>query len=456
LTLQRYDPPGFLTDFDKIPDQLNQWSNAVSGWFEEILTFETSQIKPGETCQYYNQLNFQPDAPLWDQAIVWNAFPSTLRHRFGLPRAMELADTVVPLTQRMDHPGAYFTGPQWEHLYYRPLDEYCEWFITRTDDGKIKRIVFSSEPPEYWQAMHGDDLPNIEGTPTYPTTGDKDLLVELYREYVSPDVLYEDLICDQDLVDYTDPTNPQVIYPKGSYNPYNKWNTTHGIMHLNCPPNSLAAEIKLGGDGTVLRTRNGAQIADPDALICCSIYGGLNRSSDPTIGSTVNELASLGFYITLRNPVGLYMSHIDLAGFAKPDGSPVDQEFFRVLRGEAETGLIEMAVFEVPESEGFTVSDLTIGGVPIRYAGQIAQHITVNLVGTAAMPGHFANTPVACVGIGCEDASNRGYLVPEVNPNPCESGWIQAFNYAPVQPQPLTAEAVHQPKHVPLPKHRTR
>ncbi len=142
---------------------------------------------------------------------------------------------------------------------------------------------------------------------------------------------------------------------------------------------------------------------DPDALICCSAYGGTNRASDPTIGSSVNELAWLGFYLTLRDPVGLYMHHLDMSGFTRPDGSPIEPEYFRALRGDASQGLIERAVFEVPAEEGFTVSDLRIGGVPIQWGSQIAEHITVNLVAQAANPGAFKNTSVACTGRCCED-----------------------------------------------------
>ena len=124
--------------------------------------------------------------------------------------------------------GSYFVGGQWEDLHYRPQDEYCEWRVTRDADGGIRRVTFSSEPPEYWQAMHGDALPNLDGIPTYPTVGDADLLVELYREYVSPEVVYDDLICAEDLVDYADPAAPRVVYGKGTYNPYNRWNTVDG------------------------------------------------------------------------------------------------------------------------------------------------------------------------------------------------------------------------------------
>ena len=60
----------------------------------------------------------------------------------------------------------------------------------------------------------------------------------------------------------------------------------------------------------------GKLLIEPDALICYAAYGGPNRNSDPTIGATVNALARLGAYVTLRNPVGLYMDHIDLSGWS--------------------------------------------------------------------------------------------------------------------------------------------
>jgi hypothetical protein len=34
-------------------------------------------------------------------------------------------------------------------------------------------------------------------------------------------------------------------------------------------------------------------------------------------------------------------------------------------------------VYEVPASEGFVVGDIRIGGRPIEFAGQIAEHLTV-------------------------------------------------------------------------------
>jgi hypothetical protein len=452
-----YDPPGFMTDYARIPGQLEQWSRAVSGWFDECIGIEEATLN-GQPCQFYNQATSPTIGDAVEQEIMWNGFSGTLRNRYGRAAALAIGDLLVSLTQRIDGPGSYFTGGQWQNLFYRPQDEYCEWRVTRDASGRITRVTFTSEPPEYWQALNGDTLADFNGEPRYPTVGDPDLLLELYREFVSADVQYEDLICSEDLIDYSDPDAPAVIYAKGTYNPYNRWNTTDGLMHLTEPANTLSAEIKLAADATVLRAKGQRPVSDPDALIACARYGGLNRSSDPTIGGTVNELAALGFAVTLRNPVGLYMDHLDVTGWAGPDGTPVDPSWFRVLRGQA--GLVEHAVFEVPSRMNFTVGDITIGGVPIQVGGQIAEHITVKLVGLASQPAHFSNSPIGCASACCAEVANPNFLHYLGLGQACPPGMVPAFDYGEraageraAVGAPLPATPVHRRRFRP---HRSR
>jgi hypothetical protein len=409
---RRHSPPGNLTDFDRIPGQLTQWNAAVSGWFHESIALQRDVLNAGDPCQLYDQAVTQFEGREDEHAVVWNALPGTLVRRHGRARTLELADELLPLTRRMDGPGGYHTGAQWEHLFYRPQDECCEWRTVRDAEGRIVRIVFTSEPPEYWQALHGDALPGLDGAARYETTGDRSLLVELYQTHVSPEVRYDDLVCAEDLVDHSDPMAPRVIHARGCYNPYNRWNTTDGLMHLAHPANTLAAEVHLAASATVLRRRGTGSDAvfDPDALICCAGYGGQNRTSDPTIGARVNQLARQGFALTLRDPVGPSMHHLDMAGFARPDGRPIEADYFRVLRGDAGRSLVERAVFEVPEGEGFTVSDVRIGGVPIRTGGQVAEHLTMHLVVIAVAQGRFSNTPVSCCCSCCQDEASGAYL----------------------------------------------
>jgi hypothetical protein len=135
-----------------------------------------------------------------------------------------------------------------------------------------------------------------------------------------------------------------------------------------------------------------------EALVAAGRLGGPNRTSDPTISATVNDLARLGAAITLRNPVGLYMDSINLTGFEDPSGKQIPPEFFKVIRGDEKGGLIERAVFEVPKSEGYVVGDIKVAGVPIRYGGQIAEHIKIKLVGVGSEIGKFRNPPIPAIG----------------------------------------------------------
>jgi hypothetical protein len=389
-----------MSDFDGIPGQLEAWSNAVSGWVDEIIAQVAAQLQPvGGHCQFYNLVTNPQPAPLLDQEVIWAGFPKMLRVLYGDAGAFELADTkLYPLSQSSDPSrDPVYSGPVWNTLFYRPLDEYCEWRVEKNDAGKIVRVTFTSEPPEYWQALHGDTLADMNGDPRYPTVGDPKRVLDLYRELVSPAVTLDDLRCPIDFV-----SNGQIIYRKNGYNPYNKWNSTHGIMHLGHPSNSLSAEIGLGALATVIfQGVGGDPVVLGEALICAGSLGGPNRTSDPTIASTVNDLARLGAAITLRNPVGLYMDSIDLTGFHDPAGRQIPREFFRVIRGDEKNGLVERAVFEVPKSEGYCVGDITVAGQPIRFGGQIAEHIKVKLVGVGSSLGSFSNRPVASIGHCC-------------------------------------------------------
>jgi hypothetical protein len=128
-------------------------------------------------------------------------------------------------------------------------------------------------------------------------------------------------------------------------------------------------------------------------LIARAGYGGANRCSDPTIGASVNHLAALGYAVTLADPVGLYMDHLDMTGFTFGDSvAPIDPGWFTVIRGAP--GRIARAVFEVPATEKRTVSDVKIAGEPIAHGGQLAERMTVKLVAMARLGADIRNRPV--------------------------------------------------------------
>jgi hypothetical protein len=386
--LKRFDPPAFFTDFDAIRGQREAWHEYVSLAFDTIIMDQRSTLQ-SETVQFYNPATHDYGDAV-EQAITWNAFPKELLRQFGRARAMLVAD----------HDRSTLT-------------EYCEWHVTRDPlTNAIVRITFTSEPPEYWAAMFGGPVAyDAEGKKTFAFPGSRDEVLRHYQHLVSPEVRAHDLV------------------DGGTYDPLNKWNSTHGIMHLSASPNSLIAEIKLGADATVAyRNARGEVVVEPEPLICCAAFGGADRNSDPTIGATVNALARLGAMITLANPVGLYMDHIDLTGWSAPKGVEIE-ECVHVVRGDARKRMIERLVVEVPHKSGSTVSDLCIGGVPIAFGGQIAECITVKLTGAAAAIGSVHYAPiVACGNRCCVDPAHFVMLGEQIAiGDPAPPGTVVAF-----------------------------
>jgi hypothetical protein len=441
--LRRFDPPAFMTDLDHVRDGRAQWDEFISLCFDTAIKTEAGRVpRQGDrqgTVQYFNAKHFDPGATLIEQPIVWNAFPKTLLRRFGRERALIEADSLWPLSPVNGFSGNFDSASPsaggllaQTRIWTRPLDEYCEWRVERdAATGRIRRITFTSEPPEYWTALFGGEIPlDDAGTIAYRFQGDATFATQLYRELTGAPVETDDLR-----------SRGGAGVKVGDYNPYNKWNTTHGIAHLNCPPNSIFAEIQLGADGTVLRQRpDGTAVTNPDELICCAAYGGANRNSDPTIGATVNALARAGAMVTLANPVGLYMDNVDTSGWALPDGI-VSADCLRIVRGEP--GRIERLVLEVPPETGRTVSDLSIGGVPVIYGGQIAECITVKLVGAAAGVGTVKNARVPCVGQACLAPLDARRLVIGPAGGPPPAGMVAAFaeTAAPLRPTPVRVAA---------------
>jgi hypothetical protein len=436
--VRRFAPPGYLPDFAPIPGQLDAWHNAVSSWFDASINQDRPLVNGG-TFQFFNPATFDPAGIAIEQAITWNAFPKELLRQFGRERALKEADSLWTLDRYYSDLGNVAIDrakyPQLFQVLFRPQDEYCEWHVERDSlTGKILRVTFTSEPPEYWFALFGESAP---GDPNqFP--GDRNVVLNRYREFVSPAVQPNDLLATTDIV------APNGTYAtKGHYNPYNKWNTTHGIVHLGAPPNSLTAEIQLGADATVLRRDGrGRLLVEPEALICCARYGGPDRNSDPTIGAAVNALSRLGAFVTLANPVGLYMDHIDLAGWQAPDGQGVES-CVRTVRGMPQ--MIERLVVEVPSERGFAVGDITIGGEPIDYGGQIAECITVKLTGIAHISNEkIANAPVACDGRCCVDefhavALKRSISIDQLLPPGTRAAYFEQGAIESVSGQPEAA-----------------
>lgn len=374
--LPQFDPPAYQSDFQSGEEEKEKafrtrWNDNMNRFTEQTLQNDPwSSTNQPRLTEYYNPLNTDIPKGIKGAVIPWTAFPNRILITYpnvGQRKQWQYADEGPP------DPNYRPTGPRgWQ-------DEYCEWSVTRNADGKITKVMFTCENREYWYTLW--DI-------------DPEIVLRLYRQLVRSQVQLEDL--------YLRDNNGQPVIDRETgrpaYDDRNQWNstTTNGAVHLISNPNALSAEIFLGGQATILREDSqGNPITDKNQLINCSKYGTPNRNSDPTIGAAVNGLVrgtgepSSGVRISLANPVGLYIQEPDFSSYELPVNAPEGaqpSDYWKIIRGrQRQAGenidYILHAVFEVPEEQGFTVSDITINGFNIDYGSQIAQTFQIALSG---------------------------------------------------------------------------
>ena len=317
--LDRFDTPGGLAELSE--DHRLAWSRTVAEMFDQFT---------GQFPQFYNPTVEDTPSGLTPAMIAWPAFPARVQREEGAGAARwDRADS-----SRDEQ------------------DEYCEWSVERGEDGKITRITFTTEVPEYWEHV---------------AKNDPDLLLEMYQRFVDPRVQLHDLFDD------------------GEYVPLNKWNTsTEGrLAHFVQRSNTLEAAIQLVAEATILRARvDGTPVTDRMELVVCAGLGNPFRNSDPQIAETVNRAATSGSEITLLDPVGLYLDGLLSAGMETPDGANA-AEFWQVERGAP--GHAVRASFAVPEERGYVVGDIKIHGRPITFGAQVADEVRIR-VGAVVKP----------------------------------------------------------------------
>lgn len=322
--LTRFNPPGGVEDLTE--SQKEGWSKFISDTFDVEIEGRIPEyyVYEGPRPQFFNPLKTDP-APDRDYRVIsWPGFPKLVEDLPDVENRWQIADS------SRDY-----------------QDEYCEWSVERVNGdpkGKITKVTFTCEGPEYWQFL-GQTNP--------------ERVVQLYRQFISPQVQPEDLFLN------------------GEYQPVNKWNQTgSGAMHLIQINNTLGAEIDIAAASTHVRRKEGRIVTEQQELIECGKYGNKGRNSDPLIGFSVNAQTRDGYRVSLADPVGLYFGDFDPKGWETPDNSD-PKDYWKILRGKPDTPV--RAVFEVPKEKNFTVSDITILGDNILYGAQIAKYVHIKL-----------------------------------------------------------------------------
>ncbi|MEM9366895.1 MAG: hypothetical protein AAGD07_12950 [Planctomycetota bacterium] len=329
--LKEYDTPASVRDLPEGSEFYQVWSEFVSRQIDE------STPGPVTGGEFYNATKVDVNE-IGSRMLTWMALP----RQELIPRRDD-RDDVFRVSEDRDL-----------------QNEYCEWVTTRNEEGKITRVVFVTETPEYFEQLW-------EFNPSE--------VAKLYSKILKVTVEEGDL----------DDGN-------GCYKRKNRWNNfgTNEIVHLIQDINTLDAALGLAqGAASTTRINDNYEFSNPAIT-----------SVDARVPIDVASLVRKGLSITLSDPIGLYIVDWNDVGWTKPNGRPVG-DYWRVTRGCR--GQAMRLEYEVPEKEGFVVGDIRIGGRPILYGSQLAEHVTVAIAGTAgtraslserdAPAGLFATTP---------------------------------------------------------------
>lgn len=311
----RFDPPAGLRDVPRDSPFYDRWHKRVSG----IL----GDRKPGAGSGAFfdaSAADFEPAA--------WLSYPW-----IGFPRPH------LVVNHRDDHDAAFRSGENRNAQH-----EYLEWHVTRSE-GKISKVVFVTETPEYWETLAAVAPQRV---------------LELYHELVDPEVAMDDLFTDD-----------------RRYIRDNPWNRERGIVHYIMGINTLEALLKAQQDTVISKTSKDNYEGLP---LRFNPTNEISTASDARFSLDIGACSRRGFDVTVCDPVGLYIAGWDDTGWTRPDGSPVG-DYWRITRGTSD--FVLRLEYEVPAAEGFLVGDIRIGGRTVDYGGQIAEHITVIARGIA-------------------------------------------------------------------------
>lgn len=315
--LAQFDTPASLRDAPAGSPFYLAWHN--------FLAAEINDLTPGDSGGGFYDATATDVNVAGEKTLTW----------MGFPRRVLLS------AANRDNKRAAYIAADADVAARSIQDEYFEWFVERNPAGKIRKVTFITETPEYYQTLWN----------TNPS-----LVVGLYQTLVNPGIVQANI-----------ESSP------GVYDQFNQWNTTRGIVHYIQGINTLRAAIGLS-EGSVHQAPLPGDNYD--------VFGLTNTSVDPRVALDVHMMVRKGLLVTLKDPIGLYMVEWNDSGFSKPDGTPVGN-YWRIVRGGA--GRTLRLEYEVPAALGFVVGDIKSGGHPIEFGGQIAEHITVSITGQAGV-----------------------------------------------------------------------
>ncbi|WGW02411.1 hypothetical protein [Tropicibacter oceani] len=420
-----FNSPGYVTDFTDPGKWHEEMAQTAGG-----IVFQLAAEVLGRNPQTQAELEaLRPQLGYVDpteEAVPEGAETVATAQWFGFPQSVERRDwSDITQAQLVDDPQGFYRAVEdlgqedignariydrLGHLYELPVrhrqDEYLEW---RVSEGQ-REITFVSEGYDYFSALFD---------------ADEDAVVTLYREFLKTDAITaDDLRAPQGLF-FRSTRGEHTIARPGGFNPRNRFNIFGGICHLSHRANSLGAEVNLAGVSALARVASDGELVAADnaeRIICCSSGGDPNRNSDPGIARDAYTQVLDGYRYTLADPVGLYIADVAFTQLRLPDETqPVPRAWWHEERGagrlNTDDSRILRVTLRIPDGETYqgrpmTLSDLTIGGSPVRFPGQLAELVKVHLYVTRwARDGGGVGPRVRCIGTCCA-GQGSAFLLP--------------------------------------------
>ena len=356
----------------------------------------------------------------------WNGFPRAVQRRAPWPESEYPPiegdeDGSYRAAEHLgdeDHRAGTFVD-RYDNVLHLPVrdrqDEYLEWATKRDRNGKIVKLTFVAEGYDYFSTLFESD---------------EERVVELYKDFTGvSSIKADDLRAKNGIYRRLKNGSTVTIAEPGAFNPRNRYNINPGIVHLSHRANSLGAEVNLAGVSGIARKKaSGTRLEGKDAeeLLCCNQGGNPNRHSDPLISQQAYSQVLGSYHYTLANPVGLYIAAIEEAGLLLPDNATqVPREWWRVARGEGlwepQKSRVLRLELEVPADEKLTISDLLVSGSPVKFAGQIAELLSVHLFVTRWKRGDTSVGPIVKCDATC--CQKQGADILELTTEKCSAGF---------------------------------
>lgn len=180
-------------------------------------------------------------------------------------------------------------------------DEYVEWHTEKSNNGKVERVTFTTEFPEYYEALAAISVDA--------------LLAGIQQVISNADPTIEELFGSN--------FNPQVATPEVRARRFrrhlrdNPWNNGQkGILCLTQINNSMGALFALVGQCAVSR------LNIPATDVCAEVACVPERNSDPFICQAVQNLAREPQGLSFPDPVGIRI--MELRGTWKINGKKIN------------------------------------------------------------------------------------------------------------------------------------